>query len=155
MAIGDLPILSMMKQRLQWLTERQRVLSENVANANTPGYAARDLKELDFGAILGKGGPGKAAPSLSPVATSAGHIGSPVAGFGVGTGSGSGTGLSFVQARGGQTIKTPGFETSPSGNSVTLEDEMVKVAQTQMDYETVSSLYSKSMGLIRMAIGRT
>jgi flagellar basal-body rod protein FlgB len=50
-------------------------------------------------------------------------------------------------------MKSPDFETTPTGNSVVLEDEMVKVAQTQMDYETVTTLYSKSLGLVRMALG--
>lgn len=143
MAISDIPILSMMKQRLHWLTERQQILAQNVANANTPGYVARDLKELDFGAMVAASG-----PRLAPVATSAGHIGSPVAGSDAGGNSMTG------QARGGEVIKSPDFETSPTGNAVTLEDEMVKVAQTQMDYETVTSLYSKGMGLIRIAVGR-
>ncbi|MDO8289011.1 MAG: flagellar basal body protein [Parvibaculum sp.] len=143
MAIGDIPILSMMKQRLHWLTERQQVLAQNVANANTPGYVARDLKELDFGAMVDASG-----PRLAPVATSSAHIGSPVAGSDAGGRSQMG------KARGGEVIKSPGFETSPTGNSVTLEDEMIKVAQTQMDYETVTSLYTKGMGLIRIAVGR-
>ncbi|HUD51060.1 flagellar basal body protein [Parvibaculum sp.] len=139
MSIGDLPILSMMKQRLHWLTERQQVLAQNVANANTPGYEARDLKELDFGAMVDASG-----PKLSPVATNASHIGTPIAG--------SADGMNLGQARGGETIKKPDFETTPNGNSVVLEDEMVKVAQTQMDYDTVTSLYSKSLGLIKLAI---
>ncbi|MDR3500581.1 MAG: flagellar basal body rod protein FlgB [Parvibaculum sp.] len=138
MSLGDLPIFTMMKQRLHWLTERQEVLAQNVANANTPGYEAKDLKELDFGAMVSASG-----SMLAPVATSPGHIGSPVTGAGFGLG----------QARGGQIQKSPDFETSPTGNSVVLEDEMVKVAQTQMDYETVSTLYSKSLGLVRMALG--
>ncbi|MGB3810182.1 MAG: flagellar basal body protein [Parvibaculum sp.] len=141
MSIGDLPIFSMMKQRLHWLTERQQVLAQNVANANTPGYEAKDLKELDFGAMVDASG-----PKLAPVATNAGHIGSPIAG--------SGAGLDFGRARGGQIVKTPDFETSPNGNSVTLEDQMVKVAQTQMDYEAVTTLYSKGLGLVRIALGR-
>jgi len=143
MAIGDLPLLSMMKQRLHWLSERQQVLSENVANANTPGYEAKDLKKLDFGAMVDASG-----PTLAPVATDAKHIGTPVAG------SGAGAGMSLGQARGGEVTKAADFETSPTGNSVTLEDEMVKVAQNQMDYEEVTSLYNKSMGLLRIAIGR-
>jgi len=143
MAIGDLPLFSMMKQRLHWLSERQQVLSENVANANTPGYQAKDLKKLDFGAMVDASG-----PMLAPVATNAKHIGTPVAGSGVGSS------LSLGTARGGGVIKSPDFETSPTGNSVTLEDEMVKVAQNQMDYEEVTTLYNKSMGLIRIAIGR-
>lgn len=143
MAIGDLPIFAMMKQRLHWLTERQQVLAQNVANANTPGYQARDLKKLDFGAMVDASG-----PMLAPVATNPGHIGSPVAGTGAGANSMLG------QARGGEVIKQPDFETSPTGNSVTLEDEMVKVAQNQMDYEEVTALYNKGMGLVRIAIGR-
>ena len=143
MAIGDLPLFSMMKQRLHWLSERQQILSENVANANTPGYQAKDLKKLDFGAMVDASG-----PMLAPVATNSKHIGTPV------VGSGAGTGMSLGNARGGGVVKQPDFETSPTGNSVTLEDEMVKVAKNQMDYEEVTTLYNKSMGLLRIAIGR-
>lgn len=139
MSIGDLPIFTMMKQRLHWLTERQQVLAQNVANANTPGFEARDLKELDFGAMVDADG-----PKLAPVATSRMHVGTPVAG--------SAAGLDLGRARGGEVVKSPDFETTPNGNSVVLEDEMIKVGQTQMDYETVANLYSKSLGLIRLAV---
>ena len=43
MAITDIPILSMLRTRMEWAQERQRVLAENVANADTPNYRARDL----------------------------------------------------------------------------------------------------------------
>jgi flagellar basal-body rod protein FlgB len=141
MAIGDLPIFMMMKQRMQWLTERQQVLSQNVANSDTPGYQARDLKELDFGTMVKRSG-----PVLKAVATQAGHVGSPV--------SGSGNGVRFGEATGGTVVKKPDFETSPNGNSVVLEDQMIKVAETQMDYQTVTGLYAKSLGLIKIALGR-
>jgi flagellar basal-body rod protein FlgB len=42
----------------------------------------------------------------------------------------------------------------PRGNSVTHEDEMMKVASNQMDYEAVTSLYTRSLALIKLAIGR-
>jgi flagellar basal-body rod protein FlgB len=48
MAITDIPILSMLRTRLQWSQERQRVLAENVANADTPSYRARDLAPPKF-----------------------------------------------------------------------------------------------------------
>ena len=38
----------MLRERMSWLNARQDVLSQNVANADTPGYTARDLKPLDF-----------------------------------------------------------------------------------------------------------
>ena len=45
MAISDIPILSMLRTRLEWGQARQRVLAENVANADTPNFRARDLKQ--------------------------------------------------------------------------------------------------------------
>ena len=50
--------------------------------------------------------------------------------------------------------KRVGFETRPAGNAVNLEDEMLKVSANQMDYAAVTSLYSKSMQLLKIAIGK-
>ena len=47
-----------------------------------------------------------------------------------------------------------GFQTSPAGNAVNLEDEMLKVSANQMDYAAVTSLYSKSLHLLKTAIGK-
>ena len=48
MPINDIPILSMLRERMQWQQARQQVLAENVANADTPDYQAKDLAPLDF-----------------------------------------------------------------------------------------------------------
>ena len=48
MAITDIPILSMLRTRMEWHQERQRVLAENVANADTPDYRPKDLAPLNF-----------------------------------------------------------------------------------------------------------
>jgi len=48
MAIADIPILSMLRTRLDWAQARQRVLAENVANSDTPKFHARDLAPLKF-----------------------------------------------------------------------------------------------------------
>jgi flagellar basal-body rod protein FlgB len=134
MAVTDLPLFSMLKTRMRWLEERQKLLAENVANANTPNYRARDLKQLDFRSEL----EASLAPShISLRVTEPGHI----AGA-------SGT-RGFEQARSG------GFETTPSENSVVLEDEMMKVAQTQLDHQTAISLYQRSIGMIKTALGKT
>src|ERR1700693_1455665 len=61
MAITDIPMLSMLRTRLQWSQERQRVLAENVANADTPSYRARDLVPPKFEA--------PAAGAAAPVTT--------------------------------------------------------------------------------------
>ena len=48
MNLPEIPLLSMLKERMGWLNQRQNLLSQNVANADTPGYTARDLKPVDF-----------------------------------------------------------------------------------------------------------
>jgi flagellar basal-body rod protein FlgB len=129
MPISDIPILSMLRTRMQWHQARQQVLAENVANADTPNYQARDLTPPDFSREL--------QSSLSLDRTDPGHLGS--------QSSGSAQFADDGTAR---------YEIRPRGNSVTHEDEMMKVASNQMDYEAVTSLYTHSLALIKLAIGR-
>jgi flagellar basal-body rod protein FlgB len=130
MPISDIPILSMLRQRMQWHQVRQEVLAENVANSDTPNYQAKDLAPLDFGNAL-------SAASLGLDRTDPNHI--PLQ---------SSTGSQFATDRGGQ------YEIRPRGNSVTHEDEMMKAASNQMDYEAVTSLYTHSLALIKIALDR-
>ena len=135
MAINDLPILSTLRTKMQWHQERQRVLAENISNANTPNFKPRDLVEPKFdnkGSSVG-GGFG----SLAMLRTSGSHIGV------------SGAGQSF-NGDGGKS----GFLTKPAGNAVNLEDQMLKVSANQMDYAAATSLYSRSLGLLKTAIGK-
>ena len=71
MSINDLPVLSALRTKMQWHQERQRVLSENVSNSDTPKFRPRDLVEpkLDkSGAVTGSMGP------LAMAVTSASHM---------------------------------------------------------------------------------
>jgi flagellar basal-body rod protein FlgB len=133
MSVTDLPLFSVLKTRMRWLEERQKVLAENVANADTPRYRSRDLKQLDFNAELNA----TMQPRIDLAATEPRHIGA-----------GSGDKTSFPQGPRG------GFETKPSGNAVVLEEEMMKVAQTQLDHQTVTSLYARGLAMLKMAIGK-
>jgi flagellar basal-body rod protein FlgB len=135
MSMGDLPVLSALRTRMQWHQERQRVLAENVANSDTPNFKPRDLVEPKFDPS-GAGAPGGAMGSLPMMRTSG-------VSFGV-----SGAPETFDQNR-----KT-GFETRPAGNAVNLEDEMLKVSSNQMDYAAVTSLYTRSLHLLKTAIGK-
>jgi flagellar basal-body rod protein FlgB len=135
MSINDLPGLAALRTRMQWHQERQRVLAENVANSDTPKFRPRDLVEPKFdktgAAAVGSMG------SLAMMQTSTSHMTSV-----------EGGGQSFDQNR-----KT-GFETRPTGNAVNLEDEMLKVASNQMDYAAVTSLYTRSLHMLKTAIGK-
>ena len=134
MSINDLPALSVLRTKMQWHQERQRVLAENVSNSNTPNFRPRDLVEPKFDQS-GASAAG-AAGSLAMLRTSQGHI------------SASGAEPSFDQN------KRAGFQTRPAGNAVSLEDEMLKVSANQMDYAAVTSLYSRSLHLLKTAIGK-
>jgi flagellar basal-body rod protein FlgB len=133
MAISDLAVLSALRTRMQWHQARQAVLSENVANSDTPSFKPRDLVEPKFDASAkGLGSTG----TLAMAVTSTGHIAP------------SGGAQSYdVNGR-------VGFLTRPAGNSVSLEEEMMKVSANQMDYAAIASLYSKSLGLLKTAIGK-
>jgi flagellar basal-body rod protein FlgB len=131
MSTGDLPVMAALRTRMQWHQERQRVLAENVANSDTPNFKPRDLVEPKFDASGASSG-----GALAMMRTSASHIGP------------SGAPESFDQDRKG------GFETRPAGNSVNLEDEMLKVSSNQMDYAAVTSLYTHNIHLLKTAIGK-
>jgi flagellar basal-body rod protein FlgB len=131
MAISNLPILSMLKTRMHWHQERQRVLAENVANADTPKFRPRDLAPLDLRPPVAGGPTG----AVLLARTNPAHLGAQ----GV---------LPF------ETGRTGAHEIRPAGNAVNLEDEMMKVAANQMDYQAATSLYSRSLGLFRTALGK-
>ena len=134
MSINDLPTLSVLRTKMQWHQERQRVLSENVSNSDTPNFKPRDLVEPKFDAA-GANAAGSMG-SLAMMRTSTSHI-APL-----------GAEQSFAENR------KAGFETRPAGNAVNLEDEMLKVSANQMDYAAVTSLYSKSLQLLKTAMGK-
>jgi flagellar basal-body rod protein FlgB len=134
MNFSKLPLFSLISQRIGWLSERQKVLAENVANADTPNYKARDLKALDFATMANAAGAGG---RLAPMATDARH-------FDIRPAGGSKSALA----------KDAKAESTLSGNTVSLESEMMKVAETAMDYQLITNLYRKQIGLIKAVIGR-
>jgi flagellar basal-body rod protein FlgB len=130
MTLANLPVFSALKQRMHWHDARQHVLAENVANANMPGFTPRDLVATGRQQQLRPAGPVQVA------LTSAAHIaGRPVAGSGP------------DGAR-----EQPGWETTPDGNSVVLEEQMMKLTQNQMDHQMVTTLYSRGLALLRASL---
>ncbi len=132
MDLKDLPLLSMLRQRMTWLNQRQDVLSENVANADTPRYVARDLKPLEFDQLLG--GPGQFATKM--MTTNARHIA-----------------ISPMHSGKYEDHETPDQEFNPNGNAVALEVEMIKVSDTQAQFQAAANIYAKTMTMMKTAIG--
>ena len=134
MASHSLSLFDAIAKRMSWLGQRQDVLAKNIANADTPDYAAKDLDEGAFRRVLA--GASRSLGPVRPVATHPGHIARPPAG---------------AEARPAEVIEAAD-EASPSGNAVVLEEQLMKVARTQMDYQTMTNLYRKHMSMFRTAL---
>ncbi len=133
MAISDLPIFSMLRTKMEWHQERQRVLSENVANADTPNFKPSDLTPPDFNQTI-SGSRRSTCRARTPLTSSVAEV--------------------PAQAAVSTRDHPGGAEVRPAGNSVSLEDEMLKVASNQMDYQAATALYTRGLGLIKTALGR-
>lgn len=128
MDLGRLGLFKLAEQRLGWLDRRQEVLAQNIANANTPGFAARDL--TPFAKVMARTG----APALARTAPQ--HI---------------------VPASSGAMPARPerlAAERTHDGNAVRIEDQVARVAETETQHELTVGLYRKYMGLFRIALGR-
>ena len=131
MDFTKLPLFQRMSDRMGWLNARQDVLSQNVANADTPSYTPRDLKAETFDDHMKKLDP------VAPELTSPLHL----------------HGTIPVQKEPGSEKSKTQYESAPAGNSVILEEQMMKVQQTQTNYQLMTSLYRKHIDIMKRAIG--
>jgi flagellar basal-body rod protein FlgB len=140
MDLGRIPLFSLALDKMAWLNKRQEVLSHNIANADTPSFQPQELKPLDTRAALSSvGARSTGQVSLMPVATDPQHIVGP---------SGAHSGQPRVEGE-----KKP-YETTIAGNQVVIEEQMVKVAETQANYEMATNLYKKYIDMMKTALGR-
>jgi flagellar basal-body rod protein FlgB len=134
MDLSQIPLFAMLRGRLGYLSDRQQVIAQNVANSDTPGFLPKDLKPFSFDAQLQAQ---KQAAGGGQAMTDPGHMQLPTAQSG---------------ARSGfKTVTSKDSETRLDGNSVVLEEEMMKLTDARMNYDAAISFYQKSLGLLRTA----
>jgi len=133
MALLDSPYFSLLQERLGHLAQRQRLIAENIANAATPGFTPRDID----GRALSRAADQRAAPGagVALALTHPGHVAP----------------ANASRALTARVIESPDTETTIDGNSVVLEDQMVRAAETRMAFESGLALYQKGLQLMRMA----
>lgn len=134
MDLSQTQFFGLLRARLGQLSERQRLISENIANASTPGYRPRDLDTSAFERMLSSTG-GDQSGGLQMARTSSAHMM---------PGGASGA----LQAN---ITTLPDSETTIDGNAVVLEDQMAKASDTRMQFDTAIALYQKGLDLLRMA----
>jgi flagellar basal-body rod protein FlgB len=131
MNLTSVPLLDVLRERMSWLSARQNVLSQNVANADSPGYSAVDLKPVDFQKVMEQSTE-PAAFQGGLVVTDPHHIASTPS-----------------------TMSGSGFESTTDGDeSVSTEEEMMKVADTQAQYQAATNIYAKAISMMRTAIDK-
>ena len=134
MDISKLNLFSLMQTNLSYLNERQNVLAQNIANANVPGYIGKDLEKPNFSAVMGS----LNGSSLKLTTDAPGQI--------------SGTNLAGA-TNAVISSKDKTGEITPSGNSVVIEDEVLKMSKNNLEYTQTTDLYAKMVGLVKTAIG--
>lgn len=132
MDYSGINIFKLMKTKMGYMAERQDILSKNIANVDTPGYKPRDLKKLDFNRLVIN-----ESRRLKIRATSTSHITDPI--------------TPKSDFRDEEMRKT--YETNPVENAVVLEEQVMKMAENQMEYQKVTNLYNKVTNMFKVAIG--
>ena len=134
MNFTNIPLFNLMQDKMQYHSAQQAVLAQNVANVDTPGYLARDLKAPNFAAMAAR-----AANTMHLTETNPNHM-QP------GDGKSRGAGSSI------QRENT--YELNPIGNNVVIEEEMMRVAENQSEYQKVLGIYRKSIDMFKIALGK-
>ena len=132
MPVTELPYFQMMRSKMGWHQSRQSLLAENVANADTTGYEARDLAPASFRKLMNA----SQTRSVTPDRTHVAHI------------------TTKPVQLSNRPERMHDFEVRPRGNAVVLEEEMMKVTGNQMDFEAASLMYKRALGLMKTSIGR-
>ncbi len=132
MDLFNIPLFHRITERMNWLGAREKVIAQNVANADTPDFQPKDVVPLDFGDHL------KKLAAVEPERTNPKHI--------VGT-------IPPADPVDSKKQKKT-YETAPAGNSVVLEEQMQKLSIAQADYNQMVNLYRKHVDMLKTAIGR-
>jgi flagellar basal-body rod protein FlgB len=123
--LENLTLIDLASKVARHATIRHRVIAENVANADTPDYRARDVKE--FPAIVKK--------AFTARANRPGH---------------AGAGRDGADALAYELPLPP----SPNGNSVNLEDQAVRAVEAHSQHGLALAVYSKAVDILRLGLGR-
>ncbi len=122
----DLKILQMTSALARHASARHELIAQNIANADTPGYEAKDLE--DFATAFAR---------ASFEASKSGGAGDP----------------SFEGGFREVALKAKGTE-SPNENTVSLEDQMVRATDAQGAHDAAMAIYKKTMDILRASLGR-
>jgi flagellar basal-body rod protein FlgB len=129
----NISLFQAMGAKMDYLDHRQKVIAQNIANADTPGYRPKDLTDVDFGRVLQNVTKDK---TIRMNSTKAGHLPAYNA---------------IEDARSAKQKVT--YEVAPGENSVVLEEQMLKATNVSIDHGLMLNLMKKNAGMLRTALG--
>ncbi len=127
MDLSKIPLLTGLAARLDFLAARTTVIAQNIANADTPNYAAQDVKAPNFKAM--------AAAASEMRVTDPRHMAA----------------RSAMGAQGYDVQQAPDGEASLNGNQVSIETQAMKLSETRQEYALAASIYRKGLSMLRLA----
>jgi len=134
MNLSTLNVFRVATMKMGWLSERQGVLAQNIANADTPDYRAKDLKAPSFSKTMSNGNHNH---SVKMVQTAKGHMIAPI---------------NSMDSRLIKERNKDVYEVSPNKNAVIMEEQLIKISESSMNFKLASSIYSKNLSMFRMAL---
>ncbi|MCL5778908.1 FlgB family protein [Limibaculum sp. FT325] len=124
--MNDLAVLELASSMARHAAQRHKLIAENMANADTPGYRARDLNS--FSKVVND--------TFTPRATRAGH-----------------TVFAGLAVRPAEAIE-PDLPAEPNGNTVNIEDQTLRAVEAQGQHRLALTVYEKTLDLLRLGLGR-
>ncbi|PPQ27772.1 flagellar basal body rod protein FlgB [Rhodopila globiformis] len=137
--LENIDLFRLAGERMRYLTQRQSVIARNIANADTPGYQAQDVAPFSFDSALLRAGNtaenAGQAPALNLVRTNPEHIA-----------------LTLANQVAQVTSRTSSYAEKPDGNTVSIEQQMIKSADVSNGFALASAAYTKTLSLMETAI---
>jgi len=133
MTTQNIGLFKALNAKMHYLDTRQKVLAQNVANADTPGYVPKELSKVDFGSVLEKVTKDRGV-RVNP--TNPMHMPPE-------------NQIDDPKKRAAKLV----YEVAPVGNEVSLEEQMIKSSQNTMEYNLMTTLYQKNVNMIKTALG--
>ena len=131
MDMSELSIVNLTRNKLNYLSERQKVIAANVANVNTPGYVAKDVEEPDFAAMVKS----SRSQQMQMTVTDPKHM------------------MTAPIQGGTYKVYTPRPDTALTidGNGVSIEDQLNEASKVKSEHEKVLTIYNKYKSLLQTA----
>ena len=133
MSSSGLELTRVVDEKLKYLSQRHQALASNVANADAPGYKAKDVQKPDFRKVLDA-----SVSALAAARTHPSHL----------------AGNSLVPSVYPMVTRATTDELNPNGNNVSIEQEMQQVGVNASDYQLALGVHMSMDKLFNIALGQ-